>query len=144
DMFADWNRVYGKRGFLEYQFIVPFGAEAVFRRIVETIAASEHASGLNVLKRFGEGNRAPLSFPAPGWTICVAFPIAAGLHELCEELDGLVLDAGGRHYLAKESRTCAAAIRRGYPRLDDWRKVRDAIDPGGVFTSDMARRLELV
>jgi decaprenylphospho-beta-D-ribofuranose 2-oxidase len=144
DVFADWNRVYGQRGFLQYQFIVPFGAEDTFRKIVEKIASSNHASGLNVLKRFGAGNNAPLYFPAPGWTICVDFPIAAGLSELCTELDELVLDAGGRHYLAKESRTSAAAIRRGYPRLDEWRKVRSAADPDGVFTSDMARRLELV
>ena len=144
DVFADWNRVYGKRGFLQYQFSVPTGAEDTFRRIVEKIASSNHASGLNVLKRFGAANRAPLSFPFPGWTITVDFPIAAGLAELCTELDELVLDAGGRHYLAKESRTTPAAIRRGYPRLDEWRKVRSTADPDGVFTSDMARRLELV
>lgn len=144
DVFADWNRVYGKRGFLQYQFVVPIGEENTFRRIVERIAESPHASGLNVLKRFGPGNAAPLSFPTEGWTITVDFPIAAGLHELCAELDELVLTAGGRHYLAKESRTSPAAIRRGYPRLDEWRKVRAAADPHGVFTSDLARRLELV
>ena len=72
------------------------------------------------------------------------FPIAPGLSQLCLTLDELVLDAGGRHYLAKESRVSAAAIRRGYPRLDEWRKVRAAADPAGVFTSDMARRLELL
>jgi decaprenylphospho-beta-D-ribofuranose 2-oxidase len=144
DVFADWNRVYGRRGFLQYQFIVPLGAEPVFRRIVEIIAASPHASGLNVLKRFGAGDPAPLSFPAPGWTICVDLPIAAGLSELCTTLDAMVLDAGGRHYLAKESRTSPEAIRRGYPRLDEWRKVRAAADPAGVFTSDLARRLELM
>ena len=144
DVMADWNRVYGKRGFLQYQFIVPMGAEDTFRRIVEIIAASDHASGLNVLKRFGAGNQAPLSFPAPGWTITVDFPIAPGLSQLCLTLDELVLDAGGRHYLAKESRVSAEAIRRGYPRLDEWRKVRAAADPAGIFTSDMARRLELV
>jgi decaprenylphospho-beta-D-ribofuranose 2-oxidase len=144
DVFGGWNRLYGRRGFLQYQFVVPMGAEDAFRRIVETIAASDHASGLNVLKRFGAGNNAPLSFPVPGWTITVDFPIAAGLAELCNELDTMVLDAGGRHYLAKESRTSPAAIRCGYPRLDEWRKVRAAADPHGVFTSDMARRLELV
>jgi decaprenylphospho-beta-D-ribofuranose 2-oxidase len=144
DVFADWNRVYGRRGFLQYQFIVPLGAEDTFRRIVEVIAHSDHASGLNVLKRFGPGNEAPLSFPAPGWTITVDFPIAPGLNELCVKLDEMVLGAGGRHYLAKESRTSAEAIRRGYPRLDEWRKTRDAADPEGVFTSDLARRLELV
>ena len=143
DLFGDWNRVYGSRGFLQYQFVVPFGAEATLRRIVEKIAASPHASGLNVLKRFGEGNAAPLSFPLPGWTITVDFPIAPGLHKFCDELDDLVLPAGGRLYLAKESRADGETIRRGYPRFDEWRKVRDTVDPDRVFTSDMSRRLEL-
>ena len=66
-----------------------------------------------------------------------------GLGALCDDLDGIVLAAGGRHYLAKESRTAPAAIRRGYPRFDEWRKVRDAVDPQNVFASDMSRRLEL-
>jgi decaprenylphospho-beta-D-ribofuranose 2-oxidase len=143
DLFGEWNRVYGSRGFLQYQFLVPFGEEPTFRRIVEKIAHSPHASGLNVLKRFGNANAAPLSFPQPGWTITVDFPIARGLHRLCDELDELVLEAGGRLYLAKESRTSAETFRRGYPRFDEWRKVRDAVDPTGVFMSDMARRLEL-
>lgn len=143
DLFGDWNRVYGRRGFLQYQFLVPFGEEATFRQIVELIAESPHASGLNVLKRFGEGNAAPLSFPRPGWTITVDFPITKGLHRFCERLDELVHDAGGRLYLAKESRATGATIRRGYPRFDEWQKVRDSVDPDGVFTSDMARRLEL-
>jgi decaprenylphospho-beta-D-ribofuranose 2-oxidase len=143
DLFGDWNRVYGSRGFLQYQFVVPLGAEATLRRVVEKIAASPHASGLNVLKRFGEGNAAPLSFPLPGWTVTVDFPIAPGLHRFCNELDDLVLHAGGRLYLAKESRASGETIRRGYPRLEEWRAVRETVDPTGVFTSDMARRLEL-
>jgi decaprenylphospho-beta-D-ribofuranose 2-oxidase len=143
DLFGDWNRVYGSRGFLQYQFQVPFGAEPTLRRIVERIGTSRHASGLNVLKRFGAGNQAPLSFPQPGWTITVDFPIERGLHRFCDDLDELVLEAGGRLYLAKESRTTGATFKRGYPRFGEWRKVRDAADPDGVFVSDMARRLEL-
>jgi len=143
DLFGDWNRVYGSRGFLQYQFLVPFGEEPALRRIAERIAESRHSSGLNVLKRFGAGNQAPLSFPQPGWTVTVDFPIAPGLHRFCDELDELVLGAGGRLYLAKESRTTGATFKRGYPRFDEWRKARDAADPDGVFVSDMARRLEL-
>jgi decaprenylphospho-beta-D-ribofuranose 2-oxidase len=143
DLFGDWNRLYGSRGFLQYQFVVPFGEEPTFRRVVEKIAHSPYCSGLNVLKRFGEGNPAPLSFPVPGWTITVDFPVARGLDRFCTELDELVLGAGGRLYLAKESRATAATFRRGYPRFDEWRKIRDAADPARVFSSDMARRLDL-
>ena len=143
DLFGDWNRVYGSHGFLQYQFLVPFGEEPALRRIVEKIGASRHASGLNVLKRFGAGNQAPLSFPQRGWTITVDFPIEPGLHRFCDGLDELVLEAGGRLYLAKESRTTGATFKRGYPRFEEWRKVCDEADPDGVFVSDMARRLEL-
>ena len=66
-----------------------------------------------------------------------------GLSALLHGLDDLVLDAGGRHYLAKDGHTTPAAIRRGYPRLDEWRAVREAVDPKHVFASDMSRRLEL-
>jgi len=143
DMFGEWNRGYGPHGFLQYQFVVPFEAGHVIRRTVELITETGHVSFLNVLKRFGDGNPAPLSFPMRGWTLCVDLPVRPGLHELCEELDGLVLGAGGRHYLAKESRATPEAIERGYPRLDEWRKVRAAVDPHGVFASDMSRRLSL-
>ncbi len=143
DIAGEWNRVYGPRGFLQYQFVVPLERGDVIRTALERMNEAGQVSALNVLKRFGEGNRAPLSFPRPGWTLCVDIPVGPGLAKLCDELDELVLDVGGRHYLAKESRTSAEAIRRGYPRLDEWRKVRDAADPRGIFTSDMSRRLEL-
>jgi decaprenylphospho-beta-D-ribofuranose 2-oxidase len=143
DVIGEWNRGYGPNGFLQYQFVVPLDRADVIRTVLERMTAAKQVSALNVLKRFGAGNRAPLSFPRPGWTLCVDIPIGRGVGPLCDELDEIVLDAGGRHYLAKESRTTPEAIRRGYPRLDEWRKVRDAVDPNGVFTSDMARRLEL-
>ncbi|MGI5126753.1 FAD-binding protein [Pseudonocardia sp. CA-107938] len=144
DAVGEWNRVYGSHGFLQYQFVVPMGEEPTIRRIVEKIAHSPYTSGLNVFKRFGEAGPAPLSFPIPGWTITVDFPAAArGLNAFCNELDELVLAAGGRLYLAKESRASAETIRAGYPRFEEWRKTRAAADPHGVFTSDLARRLEL-
>jgi decaprenylphospho-beta-D-ribofuranose 2-oxidase len=143
DVIGEWNRGYGPRGFLQYQFVVPADRGDVIRTVLERMTAAGQVSALNVLKRFGDANRAPLSFPRPGWTLCVDIPINSGVGPLCDELDEIVLDAGGRHYLAKESRTTPAAIRRGYPRLDEWRKVRDGVDPNGVFVSDLARRLEL-
>ncbi|MDQ3402395.1 MAG: FAD-binding oxidoreductase [Actinomycetota bacterium] len=143
DLFGEWNRAYGSHGFIQYQFIVPVHADAALRDIVRRIAESGHVSFLNVLKRMGEGNAAPLSFPQPGWTITVDFPVAVGLHEFCADLDDLVLAAGGRLYLAKESRTAPDTFQRMYPRLDEWRKVRDSVDPDGLFISDQSRRLRL-
>ncbi|TDV51010.1 FAD-binding oxidoreductase [Actinophytocola oryzae] len=143
DIVGEWNRGYGPHGFLQYQYVVPFGAEDVIRHTVRRMTETGQVSALNVLKRFGPGNRAPLSFPMPGWTLCVDLPIGRGVHELCEELDELVLGAGGRHYLAKESRATPEVIKRGYPRVDEWRKVRASVDPQGVFASDMSRRLSL-
>ncbi|MDV6012379.1 FAD-binding oxidoreductase [Haloechinothrix sp. LS1_15] len=144
DAITDWNRAYGPRGFLQYQFLVPLSEERTLRRIVQRIASSPHPSFLNVLKRMGEANPAPLSFSKPGWTVTVDFPVADGLHRFCSWLDELVLSAGGRLYLAKDSRTCPRSFAAMYPRLDEWRSVRDGADPHGVFTSDMARRLHLL
>ena len=116
DMFGEWNRAYGSKGFLQYQFIVPFHEQEALRRLVQRIAESGHVSFLNVLKRMGDSSRAPLSFPMPGWTITVDFPIKDGLHRFCEELDELVLSAGGRLYFAKDSRTTPEMIQQMYPQ----------------------------
>ena len=145
DAVGRWNRLYGRRGFVQYQVVVPFGAERALRRLVERLAGGGVPSFLAVLKRFGAANPAPLSFPAPGWTLAVDVPGGtAGLAPLLAELDGVVLDAGGRHYLTKDAATTAAAIRRGYPRLDEWRRVRDRADPRRRWASDQSRRLRLV
>lgn len=143
DLIGEWNRGYGSRGFLQYQFSVPFGAENAFRNIVYRIAHSGHYSFVNVMKRMGAANPAPLSWPSPGWMLSVDFPIKDGVDRLCSELDEEVLAAGGRLYTAKDSRTSAAVFRQMYPRLEEWRKVRHSVDPDGVFRSDMSRRLEL-
>lgn len=143
DIVAEWNRVYGPNGFLQYQFAVPFAEHETFRRCVEMIVTSGHLSCLNVLKRFGPGNAAPLSFPMPGWTLTVDLPIEDGLDRLCNQLDEQVVAAGGRCYLAKDSRLDAATFRQMYPRLEDFLAVRRRVDPGGLFTSDLSRRLDL-
>ena len=143
DLIGEWNRGYGSRGFLQYQFVVPREATSELKSIVRSIQASGHYSALNVFKLFGEGNRAPLSFPMPGWNICVDFPIKPGLGHFLDELDKRVLDFGGRLYLAKESRTSAEKCQQMYPQMQSWLDTRNEIDPTGVFASDMSRRLEL-
>lgn len=143
DVIDDWNRVYGPRGFCQYQCVIPFGAEEALTHVVDTIAASAHVSSLNVLKRFGAGNRSPLSFPMPGWTLAVDLPARRGLDALLDHFDAVVAAAGGRIYLAKDSRASAATIQHMYPRLDEFAAVRRRVDPDGIFRSDLSRRLDL-
>ena len=144
DMFGEWNRAYGSDGFLQYQFVVPPAAVEEFKKIIASIQASGHYSFLNVFKLFGAGNRAPLSYPMAGWNVCVDFPIKAGLSTFLQGLDAHVLEFGGRLYTSKDSRTDAATFHAMYPDIDGWLATRRAIDPTGVFASDMARRLELM
>ncbi|MGH3530747.1 MAG: FAD-binding protein, partial [Mycobacterium sp.] len=144
DMVGEWNRAYGSAGFGQYQFVVPTEAVEEFKGIIYDIQRSDHYSGLNVFKLFGPGNGAPLSFPIPGWNVCVDFQIKPGLGEFLNELDARVLEFGGRLYTAKDSRTTAETFHAMYPRIDEWIAVRRKVDPTGVFASDMARRLELL
>jgi decaprenylphospho-beta-D-ribofuranose 2-oxidase len=143
DGVADWNRIYGPRGFLQYQFVVPLAQTGSLTRIVDRISASSLASFLAVLKRFGPGNEGLLSFPTEGWTLALDFPNVAELGPLFDDLDELVLAAGGRHYLAKDARLSREVFRAGYPRLDEFRAVRDELDPRRRLVTDLSRRLDL-
>jgi decaprenylphospho-beta-D-ribofuranose 2-oxidase len=142
DALANWNRLYGSGGFLQYQFLVPFGAQDTVRTVLESFVAARPV--LIVFKQFGE-SFGPLGFPAPGWTMTLDVAASMpGLARLLDEADELVASAGGRVYLAKDSRLRPDLLPRMYPRLDEWRKVQSTIDPEGRMQHDLARRLQLV
>ncbi len=143
-MIRDWNRGYGPSGMLQWQIAVPFGAEDTMREVVASLAASGIASVVNVLKRFGTGNPGLLSFPMPGWTLSVDIAAQAPhASTVLDALDDRVLAAGGRLYLAKDSRMRPETLAAGYPRLEEWRTIRRKVDPDGVLQSDLGRRLDL-
>ncbi|SFC02752.1 FAD/FMN-containing dehydrogenase [Nocardioides terrae] len=144
DRLSDWNRLYGRQGFLQYQFVVPeaAGRDSV-AEAVRLIAASGLASPLAVLKVFGEGNASMLGFPRPGYTLTVDLKAGPDALRLCEMLDRLVLEAGGRLYLTKDSRMTSGMFAAGYPRLEEFEQVRSRYGATGVFVSAQARRLGL-
>ena len=142
DGVADWNLLFGPRGFVQYQFVVaPHHAEVV-RRVISMIAQSGIASSMAVLKRFGPGDLGPLSFPIEGWTFALDFPAGiAGLPSLLDRLDELVVSHDGRVYLAKDARLRPEFFAIMYPRMREFAEVLRRVDPDRTLRSDLARRL---
>lgn len=144
DKIAEWNRGYGRRGFTQYQFVIPFenGLEQM-RKILTVILASRELPFLNVLKRLGKESGGVLSFPREGYTFAIDFPIRENTPALLRRLDQMVIDAGGRIYLGKDSYTDAVTFHTMYPEVEGWLKTKAKYDPQGVFTSNLGRRLGL-
>jgi decaprenylphospho-beta-D-ribofuranose 2-oxidase len=144
DAVQGWNRIYGTHGFVQYQFVVPYGAEAVVHTALERLSAQRCASFLAVLKRFEHESRGMLGFPIRGWTLALDVPARGnGLWPLLDGLDELVAEAGGRVYLTKDARLRAEMLPAMYPQLERWREVRAGLDPRHAMASDLDRRLQL-
>lgn len=145
DRAKKWNLMYGKRGFVQYQFVLPVeGAREGVKKIVSALAQSGNASFLAVLKRMGPGSEGMISFPMEGYTLALDIPLSNDVISLLDRLDEVVLQYHGRVYLAKDSRMSAETFRKMYPRLEEFLALKQQADPECRFTSDLARRLEMV
>ena len=144
DGVRNWNYVYGNGGFVQYQFSVPDDASNLVKYVLDKLSEQKIPSFLSVLKRFGENGNGLISFPSKGWTLAVDIPTGViGLGELLDELDAKLVGAGGRIYLAKDSRMNPNFIESMYPLLNEFRKVKNEIDPDNLFQSNLSRRLGL-
>ena len=141
DGLAAWNRLYGARGFVQHQCVVPRrGAEAVLSGMLDRVARLGTASPLAVLKRLGPGGGG-LSFPIDGYTLALDLPANAATFALLYELDRSVVAAGGRLYLAKDARQSRETFEAGYPALPTFRDLRRQLGAEGVLASRLSVRL---
>lgn len=144
DTVGDWNRMYGRRGFVQYQCVVPAAASpAAFAALMKHVDAAGHAPFLAVVKRMGAASGGLLSFPQDGFTLAMDLPVREGLREVAAGLDRIVLAHGGRVYLGKDALLDADTFRAMYPQADRFLEIRRALDPRGVLSSSLARRVGL-
>lgn len=136
-----WNRLYGKRGFLQHQCVVPEGnALAVLGAMLERFVRSGKGSFLAVLKKLGRGGGL-ISFPTSGYTLALDLPATADVFPLLEEIDKIVVHAGGRLYLAKDARQSRQTFEAGYPQLSAFKELRRVIGADRRFRSHLSTRL---
>ncbi len=140
DNVLNWNRIYGKRGFIQYQFVLPKESKKGFKKILTKIAESGQGSFLAVLKLFGKQDGI-LSFPFEGYTLALDFPVKKGVLKFLDELDLLVLEYGGRLYLTKDARMNGNMFKSGYENLDRFLEIREKYCKTGKFQSLQSKRL---
>ncbi|WP_320178425.1 FAD-binding oxidoreductase [Roseovarius pacificus] len=144
DSIHHWNRMYGKRGFVQYQATLPPESVGGLVRLLERLGQSGRASFLGVLKCFGESGAGLLSHPMKGYTLTLDIPNKSGLPPFLHELDEIVLAHGGRLYLAKDATASGEVIAEMYPKLDAFCAIKGEVDPDNRLSSSMARRLGIV
>jgi len=143
DFVKNWNRLYGRNGFLQYQFVIPFeNGESTLSEIVSQISKSKQASFLSVLKLLGKSEHS-MAFPMSGFTLSLDLPVSKKLFPLLDSLDELVAANGGRLYLAKDARMSGKMLARGYPALQQFKKSRDSSGASAKFESLLSKRLHL-
>lgn len=144
DTIKEWNVMYGKKGFIQYQFVLPedAGMEGL-QEILKRVAESGRGSFLAVLKKFGPKNLNYLSFPISGYTLALDFKVYPGLYPFLEQLDRLVNAYGGRVYLTKDSRMSEKMFKDSYPEWQAFQAVREKYYALEKFSSLQSIRLGL-
>jgi decaprenylphospho-beta-D-ribofuranose 2-oxidase len=143
DAINNWNKGYGKRGFIQYQFVIPGqNGKQNLTEILQMIAGSGCTPFLNVFKRMGEA-QGILSFPFAGYTLAIDFPVTKQLLKFAPRLDEKVLAAGGRLYLGKDALLTENMFKAMYPQHTEWLAIKRKYDPNNVFNSNISRRLGL-
>lgn len=142
DAIAHWNRGYGKKGFIQYQFVLPLHAKAGLIEILEKISAEGLGSFLAVLKVFGK-QESLISFPMEGYTLALDFPVRNGLFDFLDQLDKIVLKFDGRLYMSKDARMKPSVLEAGYPRLAEFKSIINKYNPARKIYSVQSDRLLL-
>ncbi|MBV6643275.1 MAG: FAD-binding oxidoreductase [Cyclobacteriaceae bacterium] len=143
DSILEWNKMYGRKGFLQYQFVIPLEKSIEgLREILERIGKSKFGSFLGVLKLMGKEDNS-ISFPIKGYTLALDFPIKNGLFEFLDELDEIVLKHGGRLYLSKDARMKKETFWASYHSAENLRKYLSSSDPKNKISSLQSKRLKI-
>ena len=144
DEIGAWNKLYGKAGFVQYQFVVPkVNGLANMRKILKEIAQSGQVPFLSVLKQFGKANENFLSFPIEGYTLALDFKLTKSIIELLHKFDDMVVDMGGRVYLSKDAVMRELSFKSTYPKWQQFEDVREKYGAVGKFSSAQSKRLGL-
>ncbi len=142
DGIQNWNNIYGKSGFIQYQYVIPEKESQFISQSIETLREINACSFLTVLKRFGTNNPGPLSFPKSGWTLAIDVPAnTPKLYKILDKLDEEVASKNGRIYLAKDVRQNSRIFKTTYTRFNEWKSIKKILDPNNKFTSDLYKRL---
>ncbi|MGD9900439.1 MAG: D-arabinono-1,4-lactone oxidase, partial [Calditrichaceae bacterium] len=144
DSIHSWNRIYGKKGFLQWQCVLPEtnGRDGI-KEILTKIQQAKRGSFLAVLKKMGE-QEGLLNFPVKGYTLALDFSLTKNVHDFLDRLDEIVIKFGGRIYLTKDARLKRESLAKMYPDLNRWKAIKKETDPENRFSSLQAERLGLL
>ncbi len=144
DKIKDWNKIYGSKGFIQYQFYVPNASKEKIKFVLEYFKLHGVPCFLTVLKKFGKGNLSYLSFPEEGWTLTTDIPnCIPQINKILNFLDKEIAKSGGKIYLTKDSMQSEDIFKKTYPFLKKWKEVKRELDPELKFISDISKRLKI-